>query len=367
MEKSFIELFAGIGGIGQALQKSGWVCRRANDICAHKAIMYNANYANGKRESDLTTADVRSLSPEWFTGVTLITACFPCQDFSHAGKKKGFDGLKSTVINDIFEKLELLGPLSPPIFMMENVPGLLQNKQAWQHLLRRLVALSYKFVDVRILNAKDFVPQSRRRVFIVACKKWNGACISPDRLISDGRSGRTDTLVEALRNVDKDVGVYWPDLNVSSIDSSKSVGLSKLLTDHLIAKDELIDVPYEMISPYHIAYLKSLARGTFRSYTMHGRGPGQQICHVKEGDVTPCLSGAKHYVRILTYADGASNDARLVSRKLRLRECARLQGFPDTYVIPSAISYTSAYTAFGEAVCVPVVEWLASNVINKLL
>lgn len=162
----FLDLFAGIGGFRLALEQAGHKCIGFCEIDKFARQTYKANFnTEGEVEwHDITTVtddDVRQLG-----SVDIITGGFPCQAFSVAGKRGGFEDTRGTLF---FEIARIARILKPKYLLLENVKGLLnhQGGETFRTILDTLGELGY-FVEWQILNSKDFgVPQNRERVFIV--------------------------------------------------------------------------------------------------------------------------------------------------------------------------------------------------------
>ena len=149
--KTFIELYAGIGVVRWALEQTGWTCLKANDISEKKARVYHANFPD---DGKLVLADVTTLPDDFFAGADLISACFPCQDFSRGGLKSGFSGTRSSTILTVLQKIGKLSEgQKPKIILMENVPGLLNDSAAMGQIMEHLGKAGFSNVDLRTIDA----------------------------------------------------------------------------------------------------------------------------------------------------------------------------------------------------------------------
>ena len=177
---TFIDLFAGIGGFHQALHSVGMKCVFASECDKNARISYEANYksispdlfANNYRffNEDITIAD-----PQDIPDFDICCGGFPCQPFSIAGLRKGFEDTRGTlffnIANIIKHKIETGNP--PRILFLENVKGLKNHDkgQTLQVILATLEELGYSY-SYEVVNAKYFgVPQNRERLFIIAWYK----------------------------------------------------------------------------------------------------------------------------------------------------------------------------------------------------
>ena len=158
-------MFAGVGGFRAGLAKAGgFTCIGHCEIDKYANSSYMA--AHAPHESEVYYQDARTIDPAEMPDFDLLSAGFPCQSFSIAGKRQGFDDTRGTLF---FEIARILRCKKPPYLLLENVPGLLSHDQGktFSVILDTLCELGYG-VEWAVLNSKDYgVPQSRRRVFIV--------------------------------------------------------------------------------------------------------------------------------------------------------------------------------------------------------
>lgn len=171
MRYKFIDLFAGIGGFHYALRKHNMECVFASEIDTFARETYLANH---QINLDSFNSDIRTISPYDIPEHDLLCAGFPCQPFSQAGYKKGFDdGEKSERGNLFFCILDILEAKRPKAFILENVRHLLNhdNGKTFKIIQKHLLELDYT-VEYKIIKASDFgVPQHRPRIFIVGFNK----------------------------------------------------------------------------------------------------------------------------------------------------------------------------------------------------
>lgn len=165
MPIKFLDMFAGIGGFRSGLERlGGFECVGYCEIDKYAKQAYDAMYPT---EGELYFADARTIDPYTLPDIDLICGGFPCQSFSIAGLRRGFqDDTRGTLF---FEIARIAAVKRPPFLLLENVPGLLSHDQGrtFATILGALDELGYD-VAWQILNSKDFgVPQSRKRVYIV--------------------------------------------------------------------------------------------------------------------------------------------------------------------------------------------------------
>ena len=161
----FFDMFSGIGGFRAGLERAGgFACIGHCEIDKHADRAYRA--VHNIKENEVYYEDARTINPKEMPDFDLLCGGFPCQSFSIAGKRRGFDDDRGTLF---FEVARLVREKRPPYLLLENVPGLLSHDQGrtFTAILNTLSQLRYH-VEFQVLNSKDFgVPQSRRRVYIV--------------------------------------------------------------------------------------------------------------------------------------------------------------------------------------------------------
>jgi len=363
--KIFAEFFAGIGLMRMGLERTGWAIAYANDIDPDKKEMYETHFGNAEKAFHL--GDIHHIDPKSIPDVTLATASFPCNDLSLAGSRAGLAGKQSSAYWGFIKILESLGERRPPVILLENVIGFLNsnNGKDFKEALIALNRLGYA-TDAFIIDAARFVPQSRVRLFVVGympgfyeeettketpvfyeCEmrpkalaqfifahpeiNWVMRDFPPLPL-------RTTTLKDILEDLPKDDCNWW----------------SCERTNYLI----------EQMSAKHRTQLFEMSRKRKHSYgTVFRRVRREKsMAELRIDGVAGCLrtprggSGRQILVKA-----GYGN---VLARLLTPRECARLMGANDFLItVPS----NQALFGFGDAVCVPVIAWIAKNYIDPLL
>lgn len=174
----FIELFSGIGGMGYGLMESGMECVGFCEIDKHAHRAFNLLHNKDKKMwegwdvRDVTDDDIRSVERERGQ-ISLIAAGFPCQSFSIAGKRRGFEDTRGTLVHEVFRFASIL---KPKYLLLENVKGLLSHDKGrtFGIILSALDELGYD-AEWQVLNSKNFgVPQNRERIFIIG--HFRGQC-----------------------------------------------------------------------------------------------------------------------------------------------------------------------------------------------
>lgn len=161
----FFDMFSGIGGFRAGLEKAGgFTCIGHAEIDRHAERAYRA--VHNIKESEVFYEDAREIDPEAMPGFGLLTAGFPCQPFSVAGRRRGFEDARGALF---FEVARVAHAKRPPYLLLENVPGLLSHDKGrtFAAILHALLELGY-YVEWAVLNSKDFgVPQARRRLYLI--------------------------------------------------------------------------------------------------------------------------------------------------------------------------------------------------------
>jgi DNA (cytosine-5)-methyltransferase 1 len=353
------EFFAGIGLVRLALERHDWRVVFANDIDRDKKRMYEHNFKDGH----FRLGDIHKLDPAEIPDCELFTASFPCNDLSIAGAWKGLNGKESGAFWGLIRILNDLGARRPPLVLLENVVGFLQSRSGkdFEAALLALNQVGYT-VDAFILNAIHWVPQSRARLFVVA--KADSLCAkrTPFAMETDARPDALITFINTQQNIRwdirelprlpkprstlKEIVEDLPDDDPHWWDRGRSeYFFSQLSERHLLAARLMIgQETYQYATAFRrVRHEKSMAElrtdgiaGCLR--TPRG-GSGRQILF-KAGK-------GRYQVRLLT-----------------ARECARLQGVPDNYIIN--VPLNKALFGFGDAVCVPAVRWIAKNYLTPV-
>ena len=301
---TFIDLFAGIGGIRRAFDKIGGKCVFSSEIDKYAIQTYFANFG------EIPSGDITKIDEKTIPKFDILLAGFPCQAFSIAGKRQGFNDTRGTMF---FEIQRILEYHKPKCFLLENVKGLLNHDKGktFKTIIDILsMKLNYK-VFFKVLNAKDFgMPQNRERVIIV---------------------GFSDHLAEFKFPEPLGVKTKVGDILQNHVDEKYTIS-DRLWTSHQRRKVENIK---------------------------KGNGFGYRLFD-KNSEYTSTIS-ARYYKdgsEILIRQDNAN------PRKLTPREAARLQGFPDDFKL--VCSDTQCYKQFGNSVPTKMIEAVAVNILKSL-
>ena len=352
----FAEFFAGIGLVGEGLQR--WSCVYANDFDPAKREMFYANYGDA-----VDPRDIREVRADDIPPCELWTASFPCNNTSIAGSYSGIAGKDSSMVHQFLRIVEEAEHERPRLILLENVPGFLMRAQGadLREVLIKLGRLGYT-VDVLVADAKWWVPQSRRRLFVVARRSERGG----DFWLPQDSRIRPERVIDFIRaNVD----LPWNVRRVS--DPTDDGGTLEDVVEQLEPDDPRWWEPsrakylYSQFSPRHLAKAEAMIQGERDRYaTIFRRGRrGRSMAELRTDGIAGCLRTPRGGSgRQILFCGGRG---RYAVRLLTPRECARLQGVPDTYRIPLADN--PALFGFGDAVCVPVIRWVAEQFLEPAL
>ena len=352
------EFFAGIGLVRLALEHQGWRVVFANDIDPDKQEMYAANFPL----DHFKLGDIHKLKADDIPPCDLFTASFPCNDLSIAGAMAGLHGKESSAFFGLTRLLQDLGDRRPPLVMLENVVGFLMSHDGrdFETALLAMNHLGYT-VDAFILNAVHWVPQSRARLFVIA-KRTNGDQTNPFAMDSDARPESLTTFINLHQNI------KWDIRELPKLPKPK-MKLSEIVEDlpdddpHWWSK-ERADYFMGQLSPRHFVDAKLMIAGKSYTYATAFRRVRNErsMAELRTDGIAGCLRTPRGGSgrQILFKAGRGEYHVRL----LTARECARLQGVPDSYRI--TVPLNQALFGFGDAVCVPAVEWIAKHYLNPV-
>ena len=328
---SFIDLFAGIGGLRRGFEAIGGKCVFTSEWDKFSALTYAKNFPDDDHE---ISGDITKIDPHSIPDFDLLLAGFPCQPFSIAGvsKKNALNrahGFACEAQGTLFFDLaQIIRVRQPAAFLLENVKNLLSHDKGRTFAVIRSVLeeeLGYK-ISVRVIDAKAFLPQHRERILIAGFREEQG-CNLMDMLLPDPSKGpRLGTILHPEDGSELRDGHF-------TVGNIGRVSAKYTLTDHLWT------------------YMQGYAA----KHKAKGNGFGFGL--VGPEDVARTLS-ARYYKdgsEILVKQAGAN------PRRLTPRECARLMGFdgPRGAEFIIQVSDTQAYRQFGNSVAVPVIEAVA--------
>ncbi|MCB9276282.1 MAG: DNA cytosine methyltransferase [Lewinellaceae bacterium] len=367
-QKTFAEFFAGIGLMRIGLEEAGWQISFANDIDPMKQRLYSAHFQDSYNHfalGDIHELDIKDIPPS-----TLATASFPCTDLSLAGRREGLAGKHSSAFWGFIDILKKMEGQRPPIVLLENVAGFLTSHKGkdFEEALKALNSLGYS-VDAFVVDAANFVPQSRVRLFIIG--HTNGSSES----VSSAEDNQLSLFYEGELRPKKlvDFFIAHPEINWSIRELPKLPKNSILLHNVVDnTKDdssewwsqERVDYLLNQTSEKHRLIIETLQSKNQYSYLTAFRRVrnGRSMAEIRGDGIAGCLRTPKggSARQILLKVGIGEVKVRFISP----RECAKLMGANEFIITGST---TDALFGFGDAVCVPVISWIGKNYLNPLL
>ena len=311
MQHRVASMFSGIGGICLGFKQAGFEIVWANDIDSAACMTYRHNFGNHY----LVEGDIRDIDAASLPDFEVLTAGFPCQPFSIAGRQKGFKDKRG---NLFFEITRIVDVKRPPVIFLENVANLIEHDEGKTFLViyNSLAQFGYTvYYKVMAANIYGNLPQIRQRIYIVALRDEEKIYHHPDPIPLKVSSGQIIS-----RHIKKD-GLYY----------YNGLPLYDYLKDKMWDKDAIY-----RITDHEVRRTKNT------------------MC--------PTLTA-----NMGTYPDRVPvvwDDYGI--RKLTVRECLDFQGFPKNFEFPKEISLNDTYKQLGNTVCIPVVKRIADN-IHKVL
>lgn len=321
---TFIDLFAGIGGFRIAMQNLGGKCVYSSEWDAQAQKTYLINYGDVPY-GDITKEKTKQYIPNDFD---VLCAGFPCQAFSLAGKRRGFEETRGTLFFDV---AEILRRKRPKAFFLENVKGLkIHDKGKTLDTILNVLRndLDYYVPDPEIVNAMNFgVPQHRERIYIVGFRK---------------------------------------DTKVKNFIYPKPTDNTKRFID--IREEHEVSPKYYLSTQYQQTLIEHKKR-----HESKGNGFGYEII-ADDGVANAIVVGGMGRERNIVIDKRLTNFTPVTNikgeinhdgwRRMTPREWARLQGFPDSFIIP--VADASAYKQFGNSVAVPAIQATAKEILKRI-
>lgn len=357
-KKTVAEFFAGIGLMRLGLEQAGWNIVWANDIDKDKMRMHRGHFTDDKAHFHL--GDVHELTPNDIPSVALATASFPCNDLSLAGARRGLAGQHSSAFWGFVNALKGMGNRRPPLVLLENVTGFLTSHDGndFREVCLALNELGYA-VDAFIIDAALFVPQSRQRLFLIGKRVSRKA----DRIAETTSFYESQLRPHALANfILCNPDIRWSLRDLTPINSEKK-SLRSIL-ENLPANSiywwskERAEYLLNQMSEKHRSIADKMIAGKEITYgTVFRRvRQGKSMAELRTDGIAGCLRTPRGGSgRQILFAAGKG---RYAVRLLTPRECARLMGADDFKI---TVPLNQALFGFGDAVCVPVIQWIAEN------
>ncbi|MCX6209184.1 MAG: DNA cytosine methyltransferase [Bacteroidetes bacterium] len=319
---TFIDLFAGIGGFHLAVSSFGANCIFASEWDKYAAETYQQNF-NLKPFGDITKIDENDIPKH-----DILCGGFPCQAFSIAGKQKGFNDIRGTLFFDI---ARIIHNHNPKVIFLENVKNLAKHNEGktFETINQKLETFGYN-VYAKVLNASNYgLPQNRERIYIVAFRKD----IDTTNFNFPIATNEPTCLEKVLEKNPANAKV----VERSDIDIYKNYNI----TNSLYGELNLLNKPIQ---------IGKVNKG----------GQGERIYHP-----------FGHAITLSAYGGGIGSKTGLYLvnekiRKLSPRECARVQGFPENFILNSRD--IQSYKQFGNSVSINVLQYILfeiSKVLNK--
>lgn len=307
---TFIDLFAGLGGFRIALESLGAKCVYSNEWDVPAQEVYAKNFGDTP-EGDITQVDEKTIPDH-----DILCAGFPCQAFSISGKQRGFEDSRGTLFFDV---ARIVKEKKPKIVFMENVKNFATHDDGRTLAVVKatMEELGYTF-NAKVLNAVDYnVPQKRERIYMVC-----------------------------FRN----------DLNITDFEYPKPIELTKHVEDFLLKDESLVKNLYVNRPDMYYTNKEDneYSNKTIRLGTVNKGGQGERIYSIKGIAITLSAYGGGVFAKTGGYYINGG------ARKLHPRECARIMGYPDSYII--ADSMNQAYKQFGNSVVIDVLQLIAEQI-----
>ena len=308
MKPTVCSLFAGIGGIDIGFQQAGFNVVWANEYDPAACRTYRKNFGN----SNLVEGDIRDIPASSIPNFDVLTAGFPCQPFSIAGKQKGFDDKRG---NLFFEITRIIDAKRPKIVFLENVPNLMEhdNGRTFLVIFNSLAQFGYTvYYKVMVANEYGNLPQIRKRIYITAIhESFNDSYKHPEPL----------------------------ELTLKSVD---------IIHRH-VRQNEIYYYNGSALFSYFESYMKD-KKAIYRPTDTEVRLTKNQMCPT----LTANMGTYPNRVPVVWDEYGV--------RKLTLRECLDFQGFPKDYCFPNTITIDDAYKQCGNTVCIPIIKRIAERI-----
>ena len=340
-----------------ALERAGWSVEYANDIKPFKRDMYRANFP----EADFDLRDVREVRGTDIPDVDLATASFPCVDLSLAGRRRGLAGEHSGLFWEYARVIEEMGDRRPRMVLIENVSSFLTSGQGedLRAALTRLNGLGYG-CDVLITDARWHVPQSRRRLFIVGRLDES----ADDSTCLDESLVRPRALIRFLEDN--------ADLRLAPLHCPVPPSTQTSLQDIVERLDESDERWWDAeklckfaasLSERHQHRLTQMANGRLTEWATAYRRMrnGRAVWEIRPDQIAGCLRALRGGSSKQALVEAGGGGARV--RWMTPLEYARLQG-AEGFRVPESVSHNQALSGFGDAVCVPAMEWIVRTCLN---
>lgn len=312
---TFVDIFSGIGGFRIALEENGGECVFSSEIDKYAQRTYYENFG------DIPSGDITKIDAIDIPDHDILCAGFPCQPFSLAGKRKGFEDTRGTLF---FEIERIVKVKKPKVLFLENVAGIVNHDNGKTLLVieNKLKELGYIF-EWRLINAKEYgIPQNRNRWYCVAINN------------------------EYYKEEDIDFNKLFP--------SKKDLefNLDDIINNEVSSEFNATETAIKNIENKLDDFINSKKYNN-RHYIIANNIRPSKVSFSSTG-ISPCLTAKM--------GTGGNNIPVIyeLGRKYTVKECLKLMGFPDNYKITE--NYSQSYKQVGNSVVVPIVSSIASGI-----
>ena len=311
---TFIDLFAGLGGFRLALESFGTKCVYSNEWDESAQKVYQRNFG------DLPEGDITKVDETTIPDHDILCAGFPCQAFSISGKQRGFDDNRGTLFFDV---ARIVRAKNPKVVFMENVKNFAthDNGRTLQIVKETMDKLGYTF-NQKVLNAVNYgVPQKRERIYMVCFRK---------------------------------------DLKTTDFSYPKPFQLKRHVEDFLLDDESLVENLYvnRPDTYYNGVADENYSDTSIRLGIINKGGQGERIYSTKGIAITLSAYGGGVFAKTGGYL------VKGRPRKLHPRECARIMGYPDSYIMSD--NKNQAYKQFGNSVVIDVLQLIVKQISDTL-
>ena len=407
----FFDLFAGIGGFRLGMERNGHECIGSCEIDQYARQIYSRNFGHEPEYKDAT-----KLNPKELPDFQCLCAGFPCQSFSLAGQRGGFEDTRGTLF---FEIIRIIREKQPSVLFLENVKGLLSHDKGktYRTILTTLDEVGYD-TSFQLINSKYFLPQNRDRIFIIGhlrgksrreilplgeisegddrtpkngnkieleakhinMTKHNGSRvyskdgIAPSVMAGEGSGTRIKIAEPKIKRIKGNPNAYNTDAQAGKV--YDITGISPSVTGHRVNSQGFIAEPKSKIIEPKLKKVGIIGKGGqgMRVYSIDGiasnlnalsGGMGAKTgLYLDRNDMNiPKPDDISRTVRVGGRGSTDRHSWDIIDDNTRVRrltptECERLQGFPDGYTI--GISETQRYKCLGNAVTVNTIQYIVS-------
>lgn len=312
----FIDLFSGIGGFRIALENLGGTCAFSSEIDVKARETYNSNFG------EYPSGDIFKVQSKDVPEHDILCAGFPCQPFSIAGKRLGFEDVRGTLF---FEIARIIKDKRPKAFILENVSGIVSHDggKTLDTILKILIELGYN-VSWKLLNAKNYgIPQNRNRWY----------CVGIDKNINN-----------------QDIKKVFPN------ECELKFKLSDIISDDVGTSYNISEIAEKNINKHIASYLLKNPSTKFSGEPIIANNIRPSKVAFSSSGISPCLTAKM--------GTGGNNVPVVVElqRKFTTGECLKLMGYPETFKIKQ--NYSQSYKQIGNSVVVPIIQQIAENLIG---